>query len=219
MLDRRLISHDRIHRRCIHRKSQDIGSISLQLGSRDQIGTSFLQISESVRRIEVSALDRRADHIDIALCSRHDRVLIQRMVKGVCRDLLNECPPVCHQKAGVLPLVVENDRIQFIVRCTEAAVDHVIDGHDGSRFSFLDRDLEALEIDLTERSLGYDRIHEAAVRLSVIGTEMLDRRGHAVLLEALDLGRSDTSGYQRILGEILEVSAVQRMSVDIDTGP
>ena len=46
---------------------------------------------------------------------------------------------------------------------------------------------------------------------------MLDGRAHPVRLDAADIGGGHLSGEQRVLGEILEVTSVQRVTMDVHT--
>ena len=54
--------------------------------------------------------------------------------------------------------------------------------------------------------------------LLIVGGKVLDRPGHAPAVQPTQLGAGHLSGQKRILGEILEIAAIQRMAVDVDAG-
>ena len=97
------------------------------------------------------------------------------------------------------------------------AVKFVIRGHDGPGSRFLDGDLEVLEVDLAEGTLADAGIVLVAVGLLVVDGVVLDGHAHVVALDTVDIGGSHLTREDRILGEILEVTAAERVAVDVHT--
>ena len=98
------------------------------------------------------------------------------------------------------------------------AVDEVVACHEILRAAFLHADFEALQIDLAQGALGDAGIVAVAVRLLVVAGEVLRTGGDAVFLDAAHNGRRRASGDERILGEVFEVAAAQRIAVNVHAG-
>ena len=77
-------------------------------------------------------------------------------------------------------------------------VQEAVAGHDRPGLSFPYRDLKALQVNLPERSLGYNAVHGSAPALAVVGAKMLDHAGYALLLKTPDLGGRDLSRQEGI---------------------
>ena len=58
--------------------------------------------------------------------------------------------------------------------------------------------------------------HRRALELGLVADEVLDRRGDALRLQALDVGDRELGGQVRVLGVALEVAAVEPRALDVD---
>ena len=96
------------------------------------------------------------------------------------------------------------------------AIDQVIRSHQSLRLCLLDGILETSQINLTERTLANHAVHAHTVVFLVVACKMLD--GCSFSWNGLHTsgdGSCHPSAYQWILREILEVTAAQRIAVDI----
>ena len=82
-----------------------------------------------------------------------------------------------------------------------------------------DDDLERREVDLAQRALVEHGVGRLSARLLAVGGEVLGARGDAVGLDAAHVGGGHLAGQVRVLGEVLEVAAAQRVALDAQTGP
>ncbi len=84
------------------------------------------------------------------------------------------------------------------------------------RLRFLDTDLKAFQVDLTQRPLSHVTVGEVAVGLLIVAGIVLDGRRTALMhLHAVRDIRSNAAGKERILGIILKVTSAQWRTVDI----
>ena len=93
----------------------------------------------------------------------------------------------------------------------------VVRRHYGPGVGLLHHDLEALERHFA-KSPGVDPgvvLH--AVGLLVVGRIVLGADTNSVALDAADIGRRHLAGQKRILREILEVAAAERVAVQVET--
>ena len=123
--------------------------------------------------------------------------------------------PVGHHGAFVTPFIAEDGGYEVLALGGIGAVDLVVGGHDGPRVGFLDGDLEALEVDLTLGAGADDRVVAGAVGLLVVVGEVLDGGTDIVLLDTADIGGGRLAGDDRVFGIVFEVTAVQRVAVDV----
>lgn len=96
------------------------------------------------------------------------------------------------------------------------AVQPVIGGHDAGHACFPNRSLEGAQIEFAQRLLVDRRIDRPALVFTFIADEMLDRRADAARLNAVDEGDGHARRQMRILGEILEIAAVEGIAVHVD---
>ncbi|MMZ70438.1 hypothetical protein D1872_334810 [compost metagenome] len=73
--------------------------------------------------------------------------------------------------------------------------------------AFLHGDFECGQVNFPQRSLIHDRIDGHPPLFLVVYGKMLNARGNAVRLDALNIGRRHFPGMIRILAEIFEISA------------
>ena len=106
--------------------------------------------------------------------------------------------PVGHHPARVAPVALEDVLEQVAVAARVLAVDLVVAGHDRARLRALDRDLERQQVGLAVGGGVDPRVQPVAVGLVAVEREVLDRRDHALALDAADRlrrrGRAESSG-------------------------
>ena len=83
---------------------------------------------------------------------------------------------------------------------------------------FLDADFKAAQVDLAQGALGEAAVALGAVGLLVVAGKVLGRGGNADALNAAHFGGGDLAGDERVLAEVLEVSAANGVSVDVERG-
>jgi hypothetical protein len=57
------------------------------------------------------------------------------------------------------------------------------------------------------------------VGLLIVGSEVLEARGHTLRLKSVHHGGRQQAAQQRILGEVLEVAATQGAALDVHSWP
>ena len=97
-------------------------------------------------------------------------------------------------------------------------VDDIVGGHDAPGLRLLHNDLKCLQIDLTDRTLTCSGVALTAVGLLVVQRKVLHGSSHMVALDSGHHGSCHLTGEHRILRVVLEVSAAERTSVDVDGG-
>ncbi len=95
------------------------------------------------------------------------------------------------------------------------AVDFVVAGHDGLGSALFDSDLKAGGVQLPECPLIHHGIIGHAAKLLAVCRKVLGAGGDPLALNPSDISRCHLAGQIRILGEILEVAAAERTSLDV----
>jgi hypothetical protein len=124
--------------------------------------------------------------------------------------------PVGHQDALEAPLLLEHAEVERTVLRHVLAVHLVVRVHHRPDVRLLDRRLERREIDLAHRALVDDGVGVVAVVLRVVAHEVLDGRGHALALDAVDVGHRGARREERVLAEVLEVPRDDGGTIDVD---
>ena len=127
-------------------------------------------------------------------------------------------PPVGDHAAVKAPFVPEDGFHQLVMVVAPDTVDQIVAGHDGLGIGFLDADLEALQIDLPEGTLGEDTVILVPIGLLVVAGEVLGAGSGTDGLDAPDEGGGDPAGEQGIFGEVFKIPAAEDIAVDIHTG-
>ena len=123
--------------------------------------------------------------------------------------------PVGHHRALITPLVTKNRLHEVLALRGIDPVDIVIRGHHRPRLTFLDGNLEALQVDLAEGALRHIGIVAHAIGLLIVGSKMLDTGTDIVLLNTLDIGSSRLTGHNGIFTIVFEVTAAKRVTHDV----
>ena len=122
--------------------------------------------------------------------------------------------PVAHHDAVEAPLVLEHPGEQRAVlgsgRGGGAVVDPGVRAHDRPRLGLVHELLERRQVHLAQRLLVDARQVGGALRLGVVGDEVLDAHPDAAVLRGAHHVHRDGAGEQRVLGVALEVPAADR---------
>ena len=121
--------------------------------------------------------------------------------------------PVSHYHPVKPPFVPEEPGKKVRALLGILTVQFIVGRHHSPRRRLLHGYLEILEIDLPQCPFPDQRVVLVAVGLLVVEREMLDRGPDAVGLHSPDIRSGHFSGEQRILGEILVVTSVERIAV------
>ena len=162
-------------------------------------------------------------HIKLAISRRVQQCLLLRLGAGhqqvvACLHLLHGVrprKPVRHHDTFEAPFIAQHVLQQPGAFRGVGSVDLVVGSHDRPRTAFLDGDLEALQVQLAQRTLADLHVDGVAVPFMVVGCVMLGRRAHILRLDAADHGGGHLAGNQRILRVVLEVSATQRIAMQV----
>ena len=124
-------------------------------------------------------------------------------------------PPVRNYDAVIAPVIPEDGGQEFIILLGILAVQFVVRAHHRPRTAFFDGNLEILQIDLPQGPAAHLGVVFSPVGLLIIDRVVLDGCAHAVALDTPHIGRRHLAGEERILREILEVPAIQRIAMDV----
>ena len=102
--------------------------------------------------------------------------------------------PVGHDHALKAAFLSQVRGQQIVGQSHARAVDEIVRGHDGIRGGIAHRHAERLEVDLTQRALGYVCADRSARGFLIVGGKVLKRNAHARGLNALRISRSDIGG-------------------------
>ena len=94
----------------------------------------------------------------------------------------------------------------------------VVSTHDGPSATLLHSGLEGGQVKFVEGTVAGLHVDMSAPQLLVVQGIVLHADGHAVLLHFLDVGHAHHAGQVGVFAHVLEVAAVQRGTVDVDTG-
>ena len=93
----------------------------------------------------------------------------------------------------------------------------VVAAHETPCVALLDCCLERTEIELIESTVGNLDIDMTTELLLVVEHIVLDAASHAIALQACDIWHNHDAGEIRIFAHILEVAAIERRAIEIDT--
>ena len=178
-------------------------------------------ILEHVADAQVHILDLQRAVLDAGddLADELVHAGLQEVVDGA--DLLHGLAgagPVGHDNTVEAPFLAEDGIEKFAIGLRIRTVDAVIRGHDGPGVGFLHSNLEALEIEFAEGARVDPGVIGHAVGFLAVAGEVLHGDAHAVGLDAAGVGGGHLAGQERILGEILEVTAAEGVAVQVHAG-
>ena len=126
--------------------------------------------------------------------------------------------PVGHEDSFEAPHPAQNIDRKLLVLGRMLAVDKVVTRHHGAHAGLLDRLAEGREINFMERTLVDIGTHLMTVPLLIVARKVFDRRHNSFGLHALDILHGGLRRQIGVLAEVLEVTAAQGRTVDIDAG-
>lgn len=133
------------------------------------------------------------------------------------RALPARCPaPIRHHPAAVSPGGLQHIVEQDGVRGGVVAVDLVVGRHHRAGLGPLDGDLEGQQVRFAVRVGIDDGVQPVPVGFIAVQRIVLGRRDDTLPLDADDLLRGHGRAQQRVLGEVLEVAAVARVTRQVD---
>ena len=141
---------------------------------------------------------------------------LHKVVPGgnLCRSVAFS-GPVGHHQPLEAPFVAQDFRQQTAVLLGMGAVQAVVRRHHGPGPGFLYDYLEIAQVQPAQGLLGHAGIVPEAVGLLVVGGKVLDGGSDSPGLHSVHVSSGNAPAQHRILGEILEVPAAQRVAVDV----
>ena len=118
------------------------------------------------------------------------------------------CPPVGHNGTCEAPLVAQDGREQVEVAGRPNAVQATVGGHDGVCAALFYGRFKRAQVNFTQCALGKDGIDLGSLKLLVVAGKVLDGAGDTEAAHTAQLCGGELAGEQRVLREILKVSAV-----------
>ena len=205
--ERALASHG-----CVSRKVRIIAEgISLGLGAA---GHQFKASADAYVQLGLS--ERAVLDCGHYLLVLQVRTWLEHIVAGRnLRGAIVTAVPVGHHGALEAPFITKDGGYQVITLGSVGAVYLVIGGHNRPGLSFLDSDLESLQVYLALRALTDHGIVACSVCLLVVICEMLYCRSHVVFLDATHVCGGRLAGNHRIFRIILKITAVKWMAMDV----
>ncbi len=184
---------------------------------------------------EHAAQDAR-DHVvqpgvaDLTMCERllQRRVEVDLLVEHFGGRLLIQSgigrlggamrgAPVGHHEARIAPVLLEYLVEQEVVLAGPVAIDLVVRAHHRSGTAARDRQLEGEQIGFAHGAFPDARVDGGARGLLVIQRVVFDRGQHVLALDAAYGLADECAGQQGILAGVLEVAAVARIALQVDT--
>ena len=153
-------------------------------------------------------------HINIIL-SRYHRCFHRHF--SLMSFVVGLRPPVSHHNTIKSPFLTKNSRTQIITSSRPEPVHASISRHHRTRTALFYRNLKTFQINLTQSSLRDHRVRSTSSNLLIITTEMLDRTSDSRLRHSLHLSCTNPACKNRILRNILKITSVQWISVNIHT--
>ena len=129
-----------------------------------------------------------------------------------------DAAPVADHHSVEAPFTLEDVVQQVLVVAVPLALVEVVGAHYGPGAAFLDGGLEGREVDLVQSPVVDAHVCGEAVGLLIVEGIMLDAGGYVVALDPLHVRYDHLRREVRVLAHILEVAAVERGAVDVDSG-
>jgi len=126
--------------------------------------------------------------------------------------------PVGNDEPFESKLLLQNAGEKIGILGAVDAVQLVVGGHYGPDAGFLHAGFECGEIDFVEGALVDVGVDAMALKLLVIGREMLERRDDSFALHTLDIGNTHARGQVRIFAVAFKVATPERDTIDVDGG-
>ncbi len=123
--------------------------------------------------------------------------------------------PVGHHDTLIAPILTQNLRQQVVITHRELTIYLIITGHNGPRVTLADRNLKTTQIQFAGCTLTDSLIDSCTICLLRIDGKVLGTHTSTLALYALDIGGGNLSCHQRILAVVLEVTATQRIAVQV----
>ena len=142
------------------------------------------------------------------------RARVHQVVPGLDRcDGILLVSPVRDDDAVKAPLVPKDGGQEVVILLGIFSVHLVVGTHHRPGVSFLHRNLEILQVDLPEGPAADQGVILRPVGFLVIRRIVLDGSAGTVALDTAHVSRRHLPGEERILGEIFEISSVQRITM------
>ena len=153
--------------------------------------------------------------------SRRTEARCGHLQVGTCLDscdMIVGSAPVGDYKSVKSPVAAKDILEKMHALIGILAVDLVVGRHDGAGLGLVDGQLEAGQIDLTERALIYDRVHGHAALLLGVDREVLDAGIHTLALDSLYIGSRHLACQIWIFRKVFKVTSAKRASLNIHAG-
>ncbi len=213
--------------------------VSLVLEQHRACSGGFPRESVVLRRIERPGRNRRAleRQLDHACCAGVHRFLRQRAGThrfhdlsvvivadkrhleiesgGNAGDAVVHRAPVRHHQPLKAEFCAKHIRQQPAIVAGVDALDAVVGTHHRPGLLNLNGTRKTGEIEFKHRALVHNRIHGQAPQLLAVERKVFHARADLLALNARDIGAREFAGDDRVLAEILKVSAAERATFDV----
>ena len=126
--------------------------------------------------------------------------------------------PVGDDAAVEAPLTAQNIVEQHAVVAAVLPQIAVVGAHDAPHTAVDHRTVEGRQVEFAQGALAHNDVDRRAPLLLVVQGKVLDAGSHTVLLKRPDVGNGHCAGQAGVLAHVLEVAAVERRAVDVDSG-
>lgn len=126
--------------------------------------------------------------------------------------------PVRHGDPVELPVALQNVEDEPGVLGAVHAVHQVVGRHQRARAGLGHRGLERRQVDLVQGALIQIGARRVARVFHEVDGKVFDRRAHALILNAADVGDAKARGEERIFPGVFEVPTAVRGTVNVDAG-
>ena len=125
--------------------------------------------------------------------------------------------PVANHHTVEAPLLLQYLVQQYVVVTVMLVLIEIIGTHYSPCLALLHGSLEGREIDFAKGAVAHYNVHLMAMLLVIVQSIVLHTSSNALALKTLNVRNHHTGSEPRVFAHILEVAAVQRGAVDIDT--
>ncbi len=147
-----------------------------------------------------------ARHIQIAACLK-------------TFDTVVHCTPVGYNQALKTPFGTKNVGQQLLMVAAIGAIQFIVCTHDGSGLALFHRYFKGGKIQFSESTVIHNRVGGKTAQLLRIGCKVLEAGTYTLLFNSPYKCRRQFTCKVRIFGNILEVSAAQRIAFQITSRP
>ena len=202
---------------CMGLKIRLIGiRILMETGRLDDILQHVAHITVHIGHAELTALHTLDDLLHLCWLSWLHQVVACMHLRDGWQAFANT-NPVGHHNTLIAPIFTQNLGQQVVITHRELTVHLIITSHNGPRIALTDSYLKTSQIKLASCSLTDSLVNSSTVCLLRIDCKVLGTDTSPLTLHTFNISSSYLSCHQWVFAVILEVTATQRIAMQVHT--